>query len=106
MTVGKEGLINIFTIEIANSEMSIVQHHQLKPHQEIRDVELCQTPGMFLTTGRNIRTINDKYVDLGFTVKLYLFQDLQEIELLTEFRDLHTGAAIEQLKFKNEQYLR
>lgn len=58
----------------------------------MKDVELCQTPGMFLTTGRNIRVVNDRYVDLGFTVKLFLFQDIKLIELLTEFRDLHQTA--------------
>lgn len=44
---------------------------------------------MFLTTGRNIKIINEKYIDLGFTVKLFLYQEIKSIEQLTEFRDLH-----------------
>lgn len=44
---------------------------------------------MFLTVGRNIKVTNEKYVDLGYIVKLFLFQDIKDIELLTEFRDLH-----------------
>ncbi|CAD8094525.1 unnamed protein product [Paramecium sonneborni] len=105
LTAGKEGTLNVITIEIEQSDLSVVNQHQLKPHQELKDVELCQTPGMFLTTGRNIKILNDKYIDLGFTVKLFLYQDMKQIEQLTEFRDLHQQP-IEQLKFINEKYLR
>ncbi|CAD8098717.1 unnamed protein product [Paramecium primaurelia] len=105
MTSGKEGTLNLFTIQIEGTDISIINQHQIKPHQELRDVEVCQTPGMFLTVGRNIKVTNEKYVDLGYIVKLFLFQDIKDIELLTEFRDLH-NQPIEKLKFINENYIR
>ncbi|CAD8105567.1 unnamed protein product [Paramecium sonneborni] len=105
MTSGRDGTLNLFTIQIEANDISIVNQHQIKPHQELRDVEVCQTPGMFMTVGRNIKIINEKYVDLGYIVKLFLFQDVKDIELLTEFRDLH-NQPIEKLKFINENYIR